>query len=212
MTNCPYLQSCQRNLWDLLCWNFPADICRTLEDTEHVYSNELHSLYDILQSSRGKGPSHLMTKLAGLSQPTAMKIVGALHALNITGSSGEYENAQAVRESKPYFYSRERELFWHNVLDLFEMEYFGRHADGSKRENVSDFHALHILYNLDMEDKRCRQDEDTNIQNPAHCWYHELSDQSVAWCVRRLAPLIVKSWDLATQYDENELEIISGHR
>ncbi|KUI55234.1 hypothetical protein VP1G_02685 [Cytospora mali] len=189
MPDLPDLQPYQRTLWNVLCWNFPADICRTLEDTEHIYSDELHSLYDILQSCRGKVPSHLMSKLAALSQRTAVEMVDALQALDITGSTEEF---QAMRESKPYFYSPDREQLWHNVLDLFKMEYLGRHSDGSMREKVSDFHALHILHELEMEDKRCRRDEDTSIQNPAHAWYHEMSDQSVAWCLRRLAPLVAK--------------------
>jgi hypothetical protein len=180
MTNLPDLQPYQRILWNVLCWNFPAEICKILEDTEQVYSDELHNLYDILQSSRGKGPSYLMAKLTGLSQPAAVETIDVLHALNVTGPSGGYGNAKAVQETKPYFYSREREAFWRYVLDLFEMEFLGRHADGSMRESVFDFHVLHLLYRLEMEDKRCRKGEDTNIQNPAHCWYHETSDQNIA--------------------------------
>lgn len=213
MTNLTELQPYQRVLWNILCWNFPDEICRALEDTEHVYTDELHGLYDILQSSRGKGPSYLMARLAGLSQLMSAETVSALHALNITGPIGEFKSSEAVRESKPYFYSREREMFWRTVLDLFEMEYLGSHADGSMRETVSDFHALHILYRLEMEDKRCRRDEDTNIQNPTHCWYHETSDQNVAWCLRRVAPLVAKPWKLVAQEDdEDELERIAEHQ
>lgn len=213
MTNLPELLPQQRILWSILCRNYPAEICRTLEDTEHVHNNELHELYDTLRSSRGKGPSHLMAKIAGLSQPTAVETVGALHALNINSPSGENESAQVVQENKPYFYSRERELFWRNVLDLFEMGYLGRHADGAMRETVSDFHALHILHRLDMEDMGCRRDEDTNIQNPVHSLYHEPSDQSVAWCLRRIAPLVAKPWKLvAPEDDEHELNPIAGHQ
>ncbi|ROW04122.1 hypothetical protein VSDG_00947 [Cytospora chrysosperma] len=212
MTNLPGLQPSQRILWNIFCYNFPAEICKALEDTEKVYSDELHNLYDILQSSRGKGPSYLMVKLTGLSQPTAVETIDALHAINVTGPTGGYGDVKVRQETKPYFHSREREEFWRCVLDLFEKGYLGRHADGSMRENVSDFHVLHLLYRLEMEDKRCRKGEDTNIQNPAHCWYHETSDQNIAWCVKRLAPLVAKPWKVVTHGDdEDELEKIAGH-
>lgn len=205
------LQPYQRILWNTLCCNHPADICRALEVSEHVHSDELHHLYSILQSARGKVPSHLMAKVAGLSQPMAAEMVDALRALHIIDPSGEHGSTQMGRETKPYFYSGEREQLWRNVLNLFEMEYIGRNADGSMRETVSDFHILHILYRLEMEDERCRREEDTNIQNPAHCWYHETSDPNVAWCLRRLAPLVAKPWKVVTQGDEEDkLKTMTG--
>lgn len=56
-----------------------------------------------------------------------------------------------------------------------------------------------------MEDKRCRRDEDQDLQNLAHCWYHETSDQDVAWCLRRIAPLVAtKPWNLVAQEDDED--------
>lgn len=204
MSDLPDLKPHQRILWNVLCRNFPANICRTLEDTDHIHSDELHHLYLLLQSSRGETAAHLMTMLASLSQPTAAEMVDALRVRKITDPDGDDKETQATREIKPYFHSRAREQFWRIVLDLFEMQYLGGHADGSMRGNVSDFFALHILYRLDMEDMRCRRDEDTNIQNPAHRWYHETSDQYVAWCVKRLAPLVAKPWKVVTQGEEDD--------
>lgn len=191
----------QRDLWNLLCRNYPADICKSLEDTDHVHNDVVHYLYSILQEARAKPAAHLIAKLASLPDTTANEMVDALNALNILGpdlavpaSSKKPHKGKAPEmpapESKPYFHSCERECFWLIVLELFKAGCLGPDTDGSAREEISDFQALHYLYRLDVEDKRCRRHEDVGLTNPAHCWYHETADKQVLWCVKRIWPLV----------------------
>ncbi|KAI3397055.1 hypothetical protein diail_11291 [Diaporthe ilicicola] len=183
------LEPYQRALWNLLCWNYPADICKTLENTDHVHNDVLHYLYSILQNARAKPAAYLITRLASLPDTTANEMIGALGALNILGPDIAASEKPAL-ESKPYFHSCERECFWLIVLELFKAGCLGVNTDGSAREGISDFQALHYLYRLDVEDKRGRRDEDVELRNPAHCWYHETADKQVLWCVRRMWPLV----------------------
>lgn len=191
----------QRALWNLLCWNYPADICKTLENTNHVRNDFLHYLYSILQNARAKPASYLIARLASLPDTTANEMIEALDALNIRGpeptdsesSEGSNNGKRPQRpelESKPYFHSCERECFWLIVLELFKAGCVGHKTDGSAREEISDFHALHYLYRLDVEDSRCRRYEEVELRSPTHSWYHETSDKQVLWCVRRLWPLV----------------------
>lgn len=195
------LQDHQRILWSLICWNYPADICKTLENTDHVHNDVLHYLYSFLETARGKPAPYLITRLASLPDTTAKEMIDALDALNVRGpdpagsvSVGGADKGKTPQrpelEGKPYFHSCERECFWRIVLELFETGCLGRNTDGSAREGISDFHALHYLYRLDVEDKRCRRNEEVDLRNPAHSWYHETSDKQVLWCVKRMWPLV----------------------
>lgn len=195
------LQHQQRALWNLICWNYPADICKTLEQTDHVHNDVLHYLYSILEGARGKPAQYLIARLAGLPDTTAKEMIDALDALNISrpdpaelASDGTPDKGKAPEgrelEGKPYFHSCERECFWCIVLELFETGCLGRNTDGSAREEISDFHALHYLYRLDVEDRRCRRNEEVELRNPAHMWYHSTSDKQVLWCVKRMWPLV----------------------
>src|SRR4051812_41772718 len=117
MSNPAELQPYQRALWNVLCWNFPADICKALESTEHVHEDGLHYLYSILQHANTKTASHLISKLSSLPDTAALELLKALQALNICGADGE-EAARSEQpgrgrsprrtelESKPYFHSR----------------------------------------------------------------------------------------------------------
>lgn len=182
----------QRALWGLICWNYPADICKTLESTDHVHNDVLHYLYSILEGARAKPAQYLIARLASLPDTTAREMVDALDALGIR----EPDPAEPASEDgtpdkgKPYFHSCERECFWRIVLELFETGCVGRNTDGSAREGIADFDALHYLYRLDVEDKRCRRNEEVDLRNPAHSWYHSTSDKQVLWCVKRMWPLI----------------------
>lgn len=195
------LQHQQRTLWNLICWNYPADICKTLENTDHIHNDVLHYLYSILEGARGKPAPYLTARLVSLPDTTAKEMIDALDALNIRRPDLAESTANDMPdkgkaphrpelEGKPYFHSCERECFWRIVLELFETGCLGRNTDGSAREDVSDFHALHYLYRLDVEDKRCRRNEEVDLRNPAHSWYHETSDKQVLWCVKRMWPLI----------------------
>ncbi|KKY38051.1 hypothetical protein UCDDA912_g01961 [Diaporthe ampelina] len=201
MSDQEQLRQHQRALWNLICRNYPSDICNTLENTDHVHNDVLHYLYSILQGARGKGPAYFIAKLTSLPDTTAKEMTDALDALNIRGpdlaesaSDGRPDKGKArgrpELESKPYFHSCERECFWLVVLELFKAGCLGRNTDGSAREEISDFDALHYLYRLDVEDKRCRRNEEVELRNPAHCWYHETSDKQVLWCVKRMWPLV----------------------
>lgn len=191
----------QRVLWDIICWNYPADICKTLENTDHVHNDVLHYLYSILEEARGKAPQRIIARLAKLPDTTAREMVDALNAINIRrpglrecdpdGSTDKDKTTEKSEpEGKPYFHSAERECFWLIVLELFRVGCLGRNTDGSAREEISEFDALHYLYRLDVEDRRCRRNEDVELRNPAHCWYHETSDKQVLWCVKRIWPLV----------------------
>lgn len=191
----------QRALWNLICWNYPADICKALENTDHVHNDVLHYLYTILEGARGKPPPYLIARLASLPDTTAKEIIDALDALNIRGPDpagpapdGTSDKGEAPHEprpeGKPYFHSCERECFWRTVLELFEAGCLGHNTDGSAREEISDFNALHYLYRLDVEDKRCQRNEEVELRNPAHSWYHETTDKQVLWCVKKTWPLI----------------------
>lgn len=191
----------QRDLWDIICWNYPADICKTLENTDHVHNDVLHYLYSILEEARGKAPQRIIARLANLPDTTAKEMVDALDAINIhrpglagfdpEGSADKDKTTEKSEpEGKPYFHSAERECFWLIVLELFRVGCLGRNNDGSAREEISEFDALHYLYRLDVEDRRCRRNEDVELRNPAHCWYHETSDKQVLWCVKRMWPLV----------------------
>ncbi|KAG8160439.1 hypothetical protein KVR01_009975 [Diaporthe batatas] len=188
----------QRALWNIICWNYAADICKTLENTEHVHNDVLHYLYSILEAARAREPSQLIARLASLPDTTAREMVGALEALNIghagsdpDGGPGKGKMRQKDElEGKPYFHSAERECFWLIVLELFKAGYLGANTDGSSREAISNFDALHYLYRLDVEDRRCRRNEEMELRNPSHRWYHETSDKQVVWCVRRMWPLV----------------------
>ncbi|KAL1877001.1 hypothetical protein Daus18300_002610 [Diaporthe australafricana] len=173
----------QRDLWNLLCRNYPADICKSLEDTDHVHNDVVHYLYSILQSARAKPASYLIARLASLPDTTANEMMDALAALNIHGpdlagsaSSEKPDKGKApesaVPGSKPYFHSCERECFWLIVLELFKAGCLGPDTDGSAREKISDFQALHYLYRMDLEEQRSRRHED------------------VLWCVKRMWPLV----------------------
>lgn len=192
----------QRALWNLICWSYPADICKTLESTDHVHNDVLHYLYSILEGARAKPAQYLIARLASLPDTTAREIVDALDALNIrepepAESASEGGTPDEGREpqgpelgGKPYFHSCERECFWRIVLELFETGCLGRNTDGSAREEIADFDALHYLYRLDVEDKRCRRNEEVDLRHPAHPWYHETSDKQVVWFVKWMWPLI----------------------
>lgn len=191
----------QRALWNIICWNHAADICKTLENTEHVHNDVLHYLYSILEEARARAPSQLIARLASLPDTTAREMVDALEALKIhapghaepdpDGGPGKGKIKQKDElEGKPYFHSAERECFWLMVLELFKAGYLGAKNDGSAREKISNFDSLHYLYRLDVEDKRCWRKEEVELRNPRHCWYHETSDKQVVWCVRRMWPLV----------------------
>jgi hypothetical protein len=181
----------QRALWNIICWNYPADICKTLENTEHVHNDVLHYLYSILEGARARAPPHFIARLASLPDTTAKEMVNALEALNIhVPGLAESDPDEGPDEGKPYFHSTERECFWLIVLELFKAGWLGRNTDGSAREEIADFDALHYLYRLDVEDKRCRRNEEVELRNPAHRWYHETSDKQVLWCVKRMWPLV----------------------
>lgn len=191
----------QRALWNIICWNYAADICKTLENTEHVHNDVLHYLYSILEEARARAPSQLIARLASLPDTTAREMVGALEALNIhvpghaesdpDGGPGKSNMKQKDElEGKPYFHTAERECFWLIVLELFKAGYLGANTDGSARDEISNFDSLHYLYRLDVEDKRCRRNEEVELRSPNHCWYHETSDKHVLWCVRSMWPLV----------------------
>lgn len=191
----------QRALWNIICWNYAADICKTLENTEHIHNDVLHYLYSILEGARTRAPSQLVAKLASLPDTTAREMVAALEALNIRVPGhaesdpdeglGKAKTSQKDElEGKPYFHSAERECFWRIVLELFKAGCLGANTDGSAREDISDFDSLHYLYRLDVEDKRCRRNEEVELRNPRHYWYHETSDKQVMWCVKRMWPLV----------------------
>ncbi|POS71804.1 hypothetical protein DHEL01_v209801 [Diaporthe helianthi] len=202
MSNQEELRHDQRALWNIICWNYAANICKTLENTEHVHNDVLHYLYSILEEARARAPEHLIARLAGLPDTTAREMVGALEAFNIlhvqgyAGSNSDGETGKGktkqtdASEGKPYFHSAERECFWLIVLELFQAGYLGANSDGSARDEISNFDALHYLYRLDVEDKRCRRNEVVELRSPSHRWYHETSDKQVMWCVRRMWPLV----------------------
>jgi hypothetical protein len=187
------LRHYQRTLWNIFCWNYPADIQKILENTEHVHNDVLHYLYSILEGARAKAPRHLIARLASLPDTTAKEMVDALEGFNIRvplAAEAEPESRKGPDKSKPYFHSAERECFWLIVLEMFKAGCLGRNTDGSARDKISDFNILHYLYRLDVEDKRCRRNEEVELRNPSHCWYHETSDKQVLWFVKRMWPIV----------------------
>ncbi|PSR99202.1 hypothetical protein BD289DRAFT_450453 [Coniella lustricola] len=92
---------------------------------------------------------------------------------------------------KPLFWDAKREMLWLSVLKLYETGCLRENGDFvSAPEHIVDFRTLHIVFRLNVEERRTIDEEGTSLLDPNHSWYHETADDFVEQWVRRLRTFV----------------------